>query len=60
FEIEVPLKPGVNVINVVARESSDSTTRRTLIVRRDSETGGLLKTPKAEDMEDWFAAPSDD
>ncbi len=59
FEIEVPLKPGVNVINVVARESPDSTTRRTLIVRRDSDVGGLLKTPKTEDMEDWFAAPSD-
>ncbi len=60
FELEVPLKPGVNVINVVARESSDSTTRRTIIVRRDSETGALMKTPKTEDMEDWFAIPSDD
>ncbi len=57
FEVEVPLKPGVNVINVFARESADSVTRRTIIVRRDSDVGALLKSPKGEDQNDWLAAP---
>jgi carboxyl-terminal processing protease len=60
FEIEVPLKPGVNVINVVARENADSVTRRMLVVRRDAESGAIMRTPKAENMEDWFATPPDD
>ncbi len=59
FEIEVPLKPGVNIINVFARENADSITRRSLIVRRDAETGELLKSPKTEDADDWLAQPSD-
>ncbi len=58
FEIDVPLKPGVNVINVIARENADSVTRRMLVVRRDAESGALMRTPKAENMEDWFAAPA--
>ncbi len=57
FDVDVPLKPGVNVIVLFARESPDSVTRRTIIVRRDSETGALLKTPKGEDQADWLAAP---
>jgi carboxyl-terminal processing protease len=60
FEIEVPLKPGVNIINVVARENADSTTRRMLVVRRDSETGALMKTPRNEDSADWLGAPAED
>jgi carboxyl-terminal processing protease len=42
------LNPGVNVINVVARESEDTATRRTIVVRRDGPNGESLPTPKAE------------
>jgi carboxyl-terminal processing protease len=57
FEFEAPLRPGVNVITVVARETSDTTTRRTLIVRKDGPDGSLLKTPKSDDpILDWTAA----
>jgi carboxyl-terminal processing protease len=56
FAVEVPLKPGVNVINVVARENPDSTTRRVVVVRRDGPDGAILKTPKDDDAADWFDA----
>ena len=46
FKLDVPLEPGVNIITVVARETSDTTTRRVLVVRRDGPDGALLKTPK--------------
>ncbi len=46
FEFEAPLRPGVNHITVVARENSDTTTRRTVVVRRDGADGSILKTPK--------------
>jgi len=59
FDVEVPLRPGVNIVNVFARENADSTTRRTIIIRRDSESGELLKTPKTEDAADWLAQPAD-
>ena len=62
FSVEVPLKPGVNVINIVARENPDSTTRRVVVVRRDSADGTILKTAKDDDSGDWFEAnpPTDD
>lgn len=57
FEFEAPLRPGVNVITVVARETSDTTTRRTLIVRKDGPDGSILKTPKSDDpILDWTAS----
>lgn len=46
--LDVALNPGVNVINVVARESEDTATRHTLVVRRDGPGGEALPTPKAE------------
>lgn len=49
FSYEVPLQPGVNVITVVARENTDTTTRRTVIVRRDGPDGKILKTPKHQE-----------
>jgi carboxyl-terminal processing protease len=49
LDVEVPLKPGVNIIHVVARQSADSTTRRMLVVRRDAEDGSLLEAPKSDD-----------
>lgn len=55
LEYEVPLRPGVNVINVVARENPDTLTRRLLIVRRDGADGSILKSPKLDDpIEEWL------
>jgi len=48
FSLDVALNPGVNVVNVVARESEDTATRHTLVVRRDGPNGEALPTPKAE------------
>jgi len=48
FGLDVTLNPGVNVINVVARESEDTATRHTIVVRRDGPNGESLPTPKAE------------
>lgn len=56
ISFEAPLRPGVNVISVVARESPDTTTRRTLVVRKDGPDGSILKTPKSDDpVDDWIA-----
>jgi carboxyl-terminal processing protease len=49
FEADLPLRPGVNVVTVVARENPDTQTRRTFIVRRDGVNGELLATPKTDD-----------
>jgi len=59
FEIDVQLKPGVNIINVFAREDADSVTRRMIVVRKDGDAGELLKTPKGEDAEDWLVQGGD-
>lgn len=58
FETAIPLRPGVNVITVVARENTDTVGRKTLIVRRDGPGGELLQTPKTE--EDAEASGADD
>src|SRR5207237_7507750 len=49
LDVDVPLRPGVNLITVVARETPDTTTRRVLIVRKDGADGAILKTPKTDD-----------
>ena len=49
FETPVPLRPGVNVITVVARENNETVGRRTLIIRRDGPNGEILQTPKTEE-----------
>ena len=49
YDFEAPLRPGVNVVTVVARENTDTTTRRTLVIRKDAPDGSLLKTPKNDD-----------
>ncbi|TKD06583.1 MXAN_5808 family serine peptidase [Polyangium fumosum] len=63
FEFDAPLRPGVNVITVVARENSDTMTRRTLVVRKDGADGTILKTPKTDDpVAEWLgeaALPED-
>jgi carboxyl-terminal processing protease len=48
FRFDAKLKPGVNVITVVAREDEDTATRYTRIVRRDGPKGEALPTPKQE------------
>jgi carboxyl-terminal processing protease len=48
-EFEAPLRPGVNVVTVVARETPDTTARRTVVIRRDAADGAILKTPKSDD-----------
>jgi carboxyl-terminal processing protease len=54
FSLDAQLQPGVNVITVVARESEDTATRYTLVVRRDGPNGEPLPTPKSETLgEDW-------
>ncbi len=58
FEASVPLRPGVNVITVVARENPDTVGRKTLIVRKDGPNGEILQTPKTE--EDGEAGGADD
>jgi len=45
---DTELQPGINVITVVARESDDSATRTTMIVRRDGPNGEPLTSPKGE------------
>jgi carboxyl-terminal processing protease len=58
FSLDVALSPGMNVINVVARESEDTATRHTLVVRRDGPSGEALPTPKAELLGyDWEFSP---
>jgi carboxyl-terminal processing protease len=49
IDFDAPLRPGVNIITVVARETPDTTTRRVLMVRKDGTDGSILKTPKSDD-----------
>jgi carboxyl-terminal processing protease len=49
LDADVALRPGVNVITVFARESPDTMSRRTIVVRRDGPGGELLPTPTTED-----------
>ncbi len=59
FSFDAPLNPGVNVITVVARESNDTATQRTVVVRRDGRDGSLLKTPKHAD-DDFLSAAAEE
>ncbi|MBK7395472.1 MAG: PDZ domain-containing protein [Myxococcales bacterium] len=49
FELDVPLRPGVNFVSVWARESSDTVQRRVFVVRRDGPDGAALETPKGDE-----------
>ncbi|HSC87782.1 MAG TPA: MXAN_5808 family serine peptidase [Polyangiaceae bacterium] len=54
FSVDAPLKPGVNVITVVARENEDTSTRQTMVVRKDGPNGEALPTPKLDTFgEGW-------
>ena len=54
FDADLPLRPGVNVVTIVARENPDTTSHRTFIVRRDGPNGELLR-----DAEDGRRAERD-
>ncbi|HEY2734356.1 MAG TPA: hypothetical protein VGI70_10250, partial [Polyangiales bacterium] len=61
FEATLPLRPGVNFVTVVARESNDVASHKSFIVRRDGPDGRLLDTPKSDDDDDdMFHSASDD
>ncbi len=45
IEFDAPLRPGVNLITVVARETPDTTTRRAIIVRRDAASRATSSRP---------------
>lgn len=47
LDAEVALRPGSNVVTIVAREDSDTVARRSFIIRRDGPNGELLSTPRA-------------
>lgn len=49
FELDLPLRPGVNFVSVWARESSETLQRRVFVIRRDGPAGELLETPKSDD-----------
>jgi len=59
FTFDAPLKAGVNVITVVARENEDVATRHRIVVRKDGPNGEILPTPTNDLFgEDWeFGAP---
>ena len=49
FAVDLPLRPGVNMVSVIARETPDTIGHRTFIIRRDAPDGALMTTPKMED-----------
>jgi carboxyl-terminal processing protease len=54
FAFDAQLKPGVNVITVVARENEDTASAQTLVVRRDGPNGEALPTPRGDNFgADW-------
>jgi carboxyl-terminal processing protease len=58
FAVDLPLRPGVNMVSVIARETPDTVGHRTFIIRRDGPDGALLTTPKTDD--DLSESGSDD
>jgi len=49
FDADLPLRPGTNVVAIVARENPDTTSRKVFIIRKDGPNGELLASPKTED-----------
>jgi carboxyl-terminal processing protease len=49
FAADLPLRPGVNMVSVIARETPDTVGHKTFIIRRDAADGSLMSTPKTED-----------
>ena len=56
LELKIPLElnPGLNIVTVIARQSDDVTTIRSIVVRRDGPNGEAMPTPKGVDFgADW-------
>ena len=49
FEAQLPLRPGANVVAVVARQDDDVVARRVYVIRRDGANGELLATPRHDE-----------
>jgi carboxyl-terminal processing protease len=60
IEADLPLRPGVNVVTVFARETPDTVARKMFIVRRDGPNGEALQTPKTEEDEAAGGGGADD
>jgi carboxyl-terminal processing protease len=60
FDADVQLRPGVNIVTIVARENMDTISRKTFIVRRDGPNGELLPTPKTDEELSESASSDDD
>jgi carboxyl-terminal processing protease len=60
FEASLPLRPGINFVTVVARESNDVASHKSFIVRRDGPDGRLLDTPKSDEDDDVFHSANDE
>jgi carboxyl-terminal processing protease len=60
FSLDTELQPGINIVTVVARESEDTTTRYTMVIRRDGPSGEALKTTRGEGMGDDLGLDSED
>jgi carboxyl-terminal processing protease len=58
FEATLPLRPGINFVTVVARESNDVASHKSFIVRRDGPDGSLLETPKSDEEDEFFHGES--
>lgn len=52
FDANIPLRPGINFVVVVARENDQSITRQSFVIRRDGPNGAILQTPRHAD--EWF------
>jgi carboxyl-terminal processing protease len=46
LDAELPLRPGSNLVTIVAREDNDTIARRAFVIRRDGPNGELLNTPR--------------
>jgi carboxyl-terminal processing protease len=60
FDADLPLRPGVNAVMIVARENPDTTSHRTFIVRRDGPNGETLVTPKSDEELSETGGPDDE
>jgi carboxyl-terminal processing protease len=49
FELDVPLRPGINYVSVWARENSETMQRKIVVIRRDGPNGEILETPKGDE-----------
>ncbi|MDP3276055.1 MAG: MXAN_5808 family serine peptidase [Deltaproteobacteria bacterium] len=51
MDADLPLRPGSNLVSIIAREDSDTVARRGFVIRRDGPNGELLATPRAGEAE---------